>query len=54
MLEALPTELQEKICSLLDGTSLLRASCVSKDWNRCVTTNFVMSEKYESVTSTEV
>ncbi|KAJ9594205.1 hypothetical protein L9F63_014365 [Diploptera punctata] len=36
MLEHLPTELQERICNLLDGTSLLKASCVSTQWNRII------------------
>lgn len=36
MLERLPTELQEQICSLLDGESLLKASCVSSQWNRII------------------
>ncbi|XP_023712048.1 F-box/WD repeat-containing protein 2 isoform X3 [Cryptotermes secundus] len=36
MLEALPIELQEKICSFLDGATLLRATCVSTQWNRII------------------
>jgi hypothetical protein len=41
MLETLATELQEKICRLLDGPSLLRACCVSVTWHRCVNSCYV-------------